>query len=105
MRLSDLQPTFIRVAAPTGTDVLSNAQGMRMLCPRCFRRKNGPVGVHSVELYFANRGVPEAAGDALCRPRRWVVRGTGFSDLSLRPEIGIPSCGYSGLITNGEVSE
>jgi hypothetical protein len=101
---------------------LAEAQGIFFLCPKCFqenRAKLPPdvqgreaieaagVGVHSVQVTFANRGVPDDMGchNAKGQPTRWEVSGSGFEDLSTTPSILIESgCGWHGFITNGEVS-
>ena len=93
-------------------DNLAEAQGLCFLCPKCFleaekvRAAGGRMGVHSVEISFAGRGLQDDQGmrnkDG---PVRWQVSGTGFDDLTVTPSILVlTGCGYHGFITNGEVS-
>ncbi len=133
MRLVDLEPQFIRYEVRTEkwtrvlgdpskwkpgdpteevtgprvyhpyVDDLKDAQGIRFLCPKCFRANNGPVGTHSVICWFRDRYVPD---DADPRPGRWQVIGTGYHDLTLHPSILLPGsgCQWHGYITNGQAT-
>lgn len=90
-------------------DTLQEAQSVQFVCPLCLQRNNGKrAGVHSVDVTFANRGVPDEVGchDQNGKPTRWqVTGGTGFHDLTTMPSILLLSgCGWHGFITNGEVS-
>lgn len=118
MRLIELEPQFIRCAVamadenhgrqlPDGTtqwggfeidvfhdvDDLAEADGIIFLCPKCFASNGGPVGTHSVMIYFANRNAPDRLGhNAAGQVVRWIVRGTGYSDLVTAPSI-LQQCG------------
>lgn len=92
MRLTELEPTFVRyemvldtwtrvlgdplaykegdptetVTAPREHTILNvtfaTAQGIMFLCPKCFTLHHGPVGTHWCNVTFADRGVPDAMG-------------------------------------------
>ena len=108
MRLVDLDPQFVTLPAPGrlhDAATLAEAQGVLFLCPKCFAANNGPVGTHSLLVWFRDRGVPpeETPG-----PGRWVASGTGYADLTLSPSINLETpdgqgCQWHGFITNGEV--
>lgn len=107
MRLMELDPHFL-VRKPTTvvgmrhvlerTSDLAVADGIRFLCPKCFKDNGGADGTHAIVVPFAGRALHE---------RGWQVSGTKFSDLTLRPSISIYTekggCGFHGYITNGEV--
>lgn len=98
MKLLELDPQFLRVDSPTQfrhVESISEAQGVMFLCPRCFQKNGGEVGTHSIQVWFANRRVPEE----LTPKPRWVVWGTGLHDLSLSPSIQI-DC-WHGFVSNG----
>lgn len=92
MRLTELEPTFVRyeMKVETWTRVLGDpmtykdgdpteevtgsrehtilgvpfaeAQGIEFLCPKCFTANGGAVGTHWCNVTFADRGVPDEAG-------------------------------------------
>lgn len=105
MRLVELEPRFLRTAptpeAHSFHDVaaLADAQGIMFLCPHCFRANAGPVGTHSILVWFAGRGAPEIYTPA----PRWAFSGTGMDDLTLQPSISVSGC-WHGFVTNGEVT-
>lgn len=84
-----------------GETTLSHAQGVLFLCPKCFKENEGPVGTHSVLVWFSGRGVPEYV-----EPKaRWGASGSSLADLTTTPSILIRGgCGWHGFITAGEVS-
>jgi hypothetical protein len=81
--LADLEAHFIRIKEPgrlyETVDSLEAAQGVQMLCPRCFHEKGGAVGCHSLLLWFAGRGVRD---EEIPGPGRWTPVGTGVGDLT-----------------------
>ncbi len=107
MRLAGLEPTFVVEATTTGflprtTCGLPEAQGLLFLCPLCWKRNGGPVGTHSILVWFADRNVP-----AECEPKpRWTATGTGLHDLTLAPSIdlskGEAGC-WHGFVQNGGI--
>ncbi len=103
MTLADLEPKFVTTTDGRHigkTDDFSRAQGVRFLCPQCFARNNGPVGTHMVLVWFADRGVPEAA-----KPLpRWGASGSGYADLTISPSIDLKDGDWHGFVTHGEVS-
>ena len=98
-------PTVIERKALTyllEVESLAAAQGIRFLCPKCFRDNGGAVGTHGVNVAFKDRGVPHNAYTGL---PRWNVSGSGYADLSITPSVlVVVGCGWHGYITNGEVS-
>ena len=80
---------------------LSEAHGIRFICPKSFATHSGKIGAHSVQVYFAGSPVPahigvNQKGDAV----RWVVSGTSLNDLSLSPSIQEQNsiCGWHGFV-------
>jgi hypothetical protein len=81
MKLSDLEATFVRrVDERTMREgvPLTDADGIRFLCPKCYAAKGGAVGTHFVLCWFAGR-VPDSEKPG---PGRWVPSGTGIEDLT-----------------------
>jgi hypothetical protein len=108
---TQLEGQFLRREVTDGhirqipVDTLAEAQGVRFLCPKCFRDNGGNVGTHQVICWSAERGTP---ADATPGPGRWKMEGTGLEDLTLSGENGKSSsvwltggCGYHGFIKNG----
>jgi hypothetical protein len=97
VRLTELSPKLIEVAAPgriwNRTESLPLAQGLRFSCPKC--------GYHEITVLFADRGVQPGENPG---PERWTVTGTSLADVTLSPEIEHPGCGWSGMVTFGEVT-
>lgn len=85
-----------------GDETIATAQGVMFLCPVCYERNSGPVGTHSVLIWFRDRGVPP---DETPGPGRWAVSGTGLTDLTLSPSIDLSAneggCGWHGWVENG----
>ena len=107
MNLSTLEAVFMRIKVPgqlyDRVDDLSQAQGIRFLCPLCFAANNGPVGTHSVLCWFRGRGVPDTEEPL---PGRWEVSGTGLSDLTLSPSVLITTgCRWHGWVRNGDAGD
>ena len=106
MKLTDLEPEFLRIKSETAIDTkiesLDDAQGVMFLCPVCFQANGGNVGTHSVMCWFRDREVPDSQTPG---PGRWTPSGTGFEDLSLTPSVLLPTaeCAWHGWVTNGEV--
>ena len=125
MKLDVLEPRFIRVefqrelrmfVRPDGervekmadveyhvtVDTLPEAQGIFFLCPKCFQQNGGRVGTHGVICWFRDRGVPDHVAPL---PGRWVVSGSGLTDLSLSPSVLITKgCQWHGFVTAGDVT-
>lgn len=87
MRLADLDPHFIKrlvdqpgvVHQSVGT--LAEADGVRFLCPVCYKNNSGPAGTHGIICWFVGK-VPDAATPG---PGRWTPQGTGLHDLTFVP--------------------
>ena len=91
MKLSDLEPRFLRTTEKEGVaqfvDSLEEAQGIFFVCPECTRRLGTTVGAHGITCYSSSRGVGPDRSD-LAGPGRWTLLGTGYTDLTLGPEPG-----------------
>ena len=90
------------------TDSLSEAQGIKFLCPACFKNNNGSIGTHSITISFEHRNVPDEAGSRndQGQPSRWsIIGGTGLDDLQLSPSIFIKNspCQWHGFIGNSGI--
>ena len=86
---------------------LAEADGIVFLCPKSYAKNNGPVGTHSVRVYFEGSAVPTRIGqNSAGQPVRWKATGTGLDDLTLTPSIleqdGI--CEWHGFVTNGDAA-
>jgi hypothetical protein len=83
-------------------ETLAEAQGMWMLCPKCFQENGGRVGTHSVLVLFDGRGVP---ADVCIGTARWNVSGNSLADVTVTPSIlVVGGCGWHGFVTNGQVT-
>jgi hypothetical protein len=106
--LTQLEAQLIRVSVTCvktqDVDTLAEAQGVQFLCPVCYlaQSKDSRIGVHSVRVWFRDRGVSEREYPS---PGRWHVEGTGLHDLTLHASVQLLSgCKWHGFIKNGEVS-
>jgi uncharacterized protein DUF6527 len=83
-------------------DTLVEAQGVMLLCPKCFAANDGAVGTHSIIVPFEARGVPAHILGGLAR---WQVSGTSLADLTISPSIQlIGGCAWHGFIRNGDAA-
>ena len=107
MKLVDLDPHFHRYETRDGheylvkVDTLAEAQGIQFDCPVC------QPYPHGIIVTFRDRGAADHQGSrsSAGTPSRWVVTGTGFTDLSCQPSIDCTAgggCMFHGYITNGE---
>lgn len=110
MKLTELEPQFVRAVGSGGhqdVDTLAEAQGVIFTCPACYAKNgNSDIGVHSVLVWFRDRGVPD---EAFPRPARWTASGSSLNDLTLSPSINLQTDERSrdewhGFIINGEVT-
>jgi hypothetical protein len=91
---------FVRV------DSMSQAHGLRFLCPKSFAAHGGRIGTHSVQVYFTGSPVPSHIGiNKNGQTVRWSVSGTSLEDLSLSPSIQEEdvACGWHGFVGSGGV--
>ena len=111
MKLSDLNPEFIRWGISSGgqgfkrVDSIDEAHGIMFICPKC-ADGNG----HRVICWSRSRGTPE---DVHPLPGRWAIRGTSFVDLTLDGDVGNANsnrsvqlqggCNAHFHVTNGEI--
>jgi hypothetical protein len=116
MQLTELEPEFIRYENRNEgagfrewhirVTTFAEAQGLLLLCPKCFAEAGSNIGVHLIQVTFADKGVPDELGshNKAGKPTRWNVTGTGYADLTTTPSILIESgCKWHGFITNGEI--
>lgn len=84
---------------------VSEAHGVRFLCPKSFAKNGGPKGTHSVYIFFT--GSPYAGRNLAGEEVRWnVIGGTTIDDLQLSPSIleqdeGMPAknqCNWHGFV-------
>jgi len=115
VRLTDLEPTFLRIEqnSPRGervfgeTDTMQGADGVMFLCPKCFQANAGPVGTHVMICWR-----PHVPLTFTPQPGRWEFAGTGYGDLTLNAPPGLSArsvqiqggCLAHFHITNGEVT-
>lgn len=106
MRLLDLEPQFLKHENSRSflhVDNIYAADGVMFVCPSCFRKKGGRIGVHSVICWS-----PSVSQDTKPAPGRWEMRGTGYEDLSLvagSSSVHVGGCGAHFLIVNGEIKD
>jgi hypothetical protein len=110
VKLVDLEALFLRREVREdgvfhhAVQSLAEADGVRFLCPLCFKVNGGRVGTHSVICWFEDR-VPD---DAQPGPGRWKPQGIGLEDLTFvvgkrsNSVLLIGGCAWHGFITNGE---
>lgn len=117
VKLTDLEAEFLRYERRGDghtylhhVDTIEEAQGVMLLCPKCFATNGGSRGTHSVICWSSSRGVPAFAEP---KPGRWMMVGTGLRDLTLNAEepggarsvlLTGKGCGWHGFITNGEAA-
>lgn len=109
MRLTDLEPTFLKYAPVDGQNIvirdvpMAEADGILFRCPKCHTENPGAVKIHPVRCWLPK--IPKAVDSS---PGRWDLVGTGFHDLSLeatpaRSVLLTGGCNAHFLVTNGEV--
>jgi len=75
-------------------ETLAEADGVWLLCPKCYAENGGCVGTHAVICWF----VGKVDDDVDPKPGRWTPAGTGLSDLTFVPSAGRS---HSVLLTGG----
>lgn len=75
-------------------DTLAEADGVWLLCPKCFVDNSGSIGTHAVICWF----VDKVSDDVDPKPGRWTPTGTGLVDLTFVPS---PGRSHSVLLTGG----
>lgn len=102
MKLRDLEARLVQSITLTRfrTDVESvgEAHGVMFLCPGCWKRNRGPVGTHSILVWFDGRGLP----DDLEPVTRWQAIGNTIDDLELHPSVN-GDC-WHGWVKSGDAS-
>lgn len=85
-------------------DQISEAHGIKFLCPLCFTKNGGAIGTHMVICW--SRRAPD---DLEPLPGRWSLHGTGLDDLHLESDpVGtarsvelLGGCAWHGFINTG----
>lgn len=128
MRLSDLEPRFVRYESKIETyDVIVGDPSTWHQRGEPTEPKTGPreyivnaesldqaqglwflcpkCGNHQCQVTFEGRGVPATLGTQNDKgPVRWTVSGTSFEDLTITPSILlIGGCGWHGFIRAGVI--
>lgn len=108
MRLTDLEPTFLKYAPKDGRQIhimdvpIAEADGVQFLCPKCVVENKGPIGTHAVLCWSPT--IPQTVSP---KPGRWNLVGAGFEDLSLvagsSSVLLTSGCKAHFLIVKGEV--
>lgn len=113
MRLTILEPHWLkRVSDRSFKKVysLQEADGIRFLCPLCWKVNDGPVGTHSILCWRPH--VPQSCYPAPGRwgypaPGRWEFQGSSFEDLTLVASSSsillLGGCKAHFFIRNGEI--
>ena len=87
---------------------LAEAHGIRFICPAAYQKQGGPVGAHSVRVFFDGSPVPPHLGQGSDGgATRWKASGSSLEDLTLTPsiqEIDDGLCGWHGFVTNGNAA-
>lgn len=76
---------------------LSEADGVRFICPQC-------ADGHAVQVWFRERGLPDICflGWEGPGPKGWAPSGTCAADLTLSPSVWLKkTCGWHGWVKNG----
>lgn len=77
---------FVKRTVFEPVERVSDAHGVRFLCPKSFAKNGGPKGTHSVYIFFA--GSPYAGRNTAGEEVRWnVIGGQSLMDLQLSPSI------------------
>lgn len=93
-------------------DVLAEADGIRFLCPLCWRMNDGPVGTHVVMIGFVGCPKDAYSKDFNGNDVAWHAHGTGYDDLVLTPSINLDDplyiqveggCRWHGFVGSGGV--
>jgi hypothetical protein len=83
MKLTDLEPSFLKITGEHShkrIDTIQGADGIVFLCPKCFSDNAGTdKGVHSIICWQPH--VPLTSTKS--GPGRWNFQGTSYADLSL----------------------
>lgn len=108
MLLLDLTPEFVKVDVDTklisSVEGIGEADGVMLLCPKCFDKNGGEVGTHRVICWKPS--VPQSVYPV---PGRWNLVGTSLEDLTLKA--GSSSVALTGgckahfFITDGKIKQ
>src|SRR5229473_7713335 len=105
MRLRDLDAKFLKREDSHHfrfVATITEADGVKFLCPKCFAVNGGPVGTHAVICW-----APSVPQDTNPTPGRWELVGTDIDNLTLRA--GSSSvllkggCGAHFFVQNGAI--
>lgn len=85
----------------TFIDKLEDADGLYLLCPKCFEENGGVEGTHGLHIYFEGKNTPLHLGkNSKGETVRWkVVGGESLDDLQLTPSILLEvGCNWHGFV-------
>ncbi len=107
MKLTELEPILLkRINDKTHqtVGVLSDADGIMFLCPKCFAANKGRGGTHNIICWFNGRVLTPMNP----LTKQWNPSGSNWKAFGFDPsgEQGIKvngGCGWQGFIENGEV--
>lgn len=94
VRLDALRAAWVRRIGENNHETINNfadADGLRMLCPKCFHSHGGEKGTHWLVCWRPR--VREGAGPGA---GRWEFVGTGINDVSLITSKGLCSVQLTG---------
>ncbi len=107
--LKDLDGRLLKMlpdgSMETSLKLVSDADGVMFLCPKCFAKNNGKYGTHSVICWF----VGKVGDDVTPKPGRWNPQGETLDDLTFVPPGAISvlltnpdGCGWHGFVKDGK---
>jgi hypothetical protein len=108
--LRDLEARLIEATEQGSRPVetVSEAQGVRFLCPLCYTKNGGSIGTHSVICWSRQVDDDKEPG-----PGRWSLHGNTIDDLTLHGDpVGgarsiqlLGGCGWHGYVNSGSAEE
>lgn len=110
MRLRELEAEFVKLAPgseATGklinhATAMGGADGLWLLCPKCFLENGGRVGTHGLYLWR-----PHVPLTVFPKPGRWEWQGASLDDLTLFAGSSsihcIEGCGAHFFVRGGEI--
>lgn len=82
----------------------AEGQGVLFLCPVCFKANGGPVGTHSIIVWFSNPLSGPIAPPEMHPHVRWTRAGDSIDTLTITPSIAIiGGCAWHGHVRDGAI--